>query len=72
MFVNYVFCFSIVCLCLNVFSVSKNEATKPKIQFTLDKTKNCGLLNYFTSKFPTLKELVFTREKRFGAKRILY
>ena len=28
--------------------------------------------NYFTSKFPTLKELVFTREKRFGAKRILY
>ena len=29
-------------------------------------------LSYFTSKFPTLKELVFTREKRFGAKRILY
>ena len=28
--------------------------------------------NYFTSKFPTLKELVFAREKRFGAKRILY
>ena len=30
------------------------------------------LENYFTSKFPTLKELVFAREKRFGAKRILY
>ena len=37
------------------------------------KTRNLAQTgNYFTSKFPTLKELVFTREKRFGAKRILY